>query len=235
MFKKIPIIILTVTLIFIISGCNGREEESVGIPKKGTYSRCVEVEEKIPYNIVESAELPYFDENTLFENANLIFKGIVLDASEIAIEEYVDGDLNNTYYRDVSTFEIEDIYYSDDPSLEIGDLIKVANGSCSHWWYEGTIKMEKDKEYILLAKSSNKVSYTDFTEYYDYSVENYWVPIIPVKDGKYYVDIELPSLTDNAEEEIIRKDGNSEKTVYVKGEGFEDELEAFITEVKGGE
>ncbi len=193
------------------------------------------MEEKDTYNIVDDAELPYFDENTLFENANLIFKGIVTDEVEIGIEEYINGELERTYYEDVSTFEIENIYYSDDPSLEIGDLIKVGNASCSYWWYKGTIKMEKDNEYIVLAKKKSNSFTVKFTEYYDYYIENYWVPIIPVENGKYFVDELLPSLTDNAEEEIIRKDGDFETTVYVKGEGFEDELENLITEIKGGE
>jgi len=177
--------------------------------------------------------LPYFDENTLFENSNLIFKGIVINEVEIGIEEYRDGRLINTYYRDVSTFEIEDIYYSEDPSLEIGDVVKVANGSCSYWWYEGTLKMEKDKEYIVLAKRSSEVSYTDFTKYYDYIVENYWVPIIGVENGNYFVDEELISLIDNAEEEIVREDGDFKTTVYVKSEEFEEELASLISQKKG--
>ena len=231
MLKKILILIIIGALIFIASGCESKGEESDKIPKEGSYSRCVEVEEKTPYNIVDSVELPYFDEDTIFEDANLIFKGTVLDAKEIEIEEYVDGELNQTYHYDVFTFEIEKIYYSEDPSLEVGDVIKVANASCSYWWVDGTIKMEKDKKYIVLAIRSSKVSYTDFTKYYDYHVENYWVPIIPVEGGNYYVDEMLTSLTGNAEEEITREDGS---TVYVKGPELEDELENLITETKSG-
>jgi hypothetical protein len=233
MFKKILIYILISSLVFILSGCISKGEESMEIPQEGIYSRCIEVEEKTPYNIVDSVEFPYFDENTLFENANLIFKGTVINEVEIGIEEYVNGELNNTYYSDISTFEVEKIYYSDDPYLEVGDFVKVSNASCSYWWVEGTIKMEKDKEYIVLAIRSSKVSYTDFTKYYDYHVENYWVPIVPVEGGNYYVDEMLTSLTGNAEEEIIREEGSFKTTVYVKGAGFEDELRALILEKKG--
>jgi hypothetical protein len=232
MFKKILIYILISSLVFIISGCESKGEESMGIPEKGTYSRCVEVEEKTPYNTVDSVEFPYFDENTLFEDANLIFKGKVIDEKEIAIEEYRDGRLINTYYEGVSSFEVEKIYYSDDSSLEIDDVIKVGNASCSHWWVEGTIKMEKNKKYIVLVKKKSDTLTVEFTKYYDYFVVNYWVPIIPVEDGKYYVDEMLTSLTGNAEEEIIREDINFKTKVYVKGAGFEDELEALILEKK---
>src|SRR3972149_9556595 len=234
MFKKLLVFILVLTLIFIISGCKkGEEVETDKIPKEGSYSRCMEVREKIPYNVIDDVEFPYFDENTLFENSNLIFKGIVINEVEIGIEEYRDGRLINTYYRDVSTFEIEDIYYSEDPSLEIGDVVKVANGSCSYWWYEGTLKMEKDKEYIVLTIKEPNLPNVEFTEYYDYFVENYWVPIIPVENGNYYVDEMLISLIDNAEEEIVREDGDFKTTVYVKSEEFEEELASLISQKKG--
>jgi len=235
MLKKILVFILIGALIFIASGCKkGEEVETDKIPSEGSYVRCIEVEEKVPYNdVADDVVLPYYDENTLFEDSNLIFKGKVLDEKEIAIEEYVNGELNNTYYYDVSTFEIEKIYYSEDPSLEVGDVIKVANASCSYWWVEGTLKMEKDKEYIVLAIRSSEISYTDFTKYYDYIVTNYWVPIILVENGRYYVDEELTSLTNNAEEEIIREDGTFKTTIYVKGEEFEEELSSLILEKKG--
>jgi len=233
MFKKILIFILILTLIFIISGCKSREEGSVEIPQEGIYSRGVEVEEKIPYEIVSDIEFPYFDENTLFENANLIFKGKVIDEKEIGIEEYIDGELERTYYEDVSTFEIEKIYYSDDPSLEVGDVVRVANGSCSYWWVEGTIKMEKDNEYIVITIKEFDLPNVKFTKYSDYYVENYWVPIIPVKNGNYFVDRELTSLISNAKEEITREDGDFKITLYVKGEEFEEELAALILEKKG--
>src|SRR3972149_2264993 len=234
MFKKLLVFILVLTLIFIISGCKkGEEVETDKIPKEGSYSRCMEVREKIPYNVIDDVEFPYFDENTLFENSNLIFKGIVINEVEIGIEEYIGGELERTYYRDVSTFEIEKIYYSDDPSLEVGDLVKVSNASCSYWWIEGTIKMEKDKEYIVLAKKSFDLPNVEFTEYYDYSVENYWVPIIPIENGNYYVDEMLPSLTSNAKEEITREDGDFKTIVYVKGEEFDDELSSLISQKKG--
>jgi len=233
MFKKILVFILVLTLIFIASGCKKGEEETTQIPSEGIYVRYKEVKEKVPYNVIDDVLLPYFDENTLFENSNLIFKGIVINEVEIGIEEYRDGRLINTYYRDVSTFEIEDIYYSEDPSLEIGDVVKVANGSCSYWWYEGTLKMEKDKEYIVLTIKEFDLPNVEFTEYSDYYVENYWVPIIPVENGNYYVDEELISLIDNAEEEIVREDGDFKTTVYVKSEEFEEELASLISQKKG--
>jgi hypothetical protein len=221
MFKKILIIILTGALMFSVSGC------------KGSYAKCFEVEEKEPHNIIY-VELPYYDEDTLFKDSDLIFKGTVLEAKEIGIEEYIDGRLARTHYRDVFTFEIEKIYYSEDPSLEAGDVIRVANGSCSNEWVTGTLKMEENKKYIVLTeKEYNYLRYVDFTEYDDYYTADYWVSIIPVVDGKYYVDIQLPSLTDNAEEEIIREDINFKTKIYVKGAGFEDELEALILEKKG--
>ncbi|HEY4696365.1 MAG TPA: hypothetical protein VIH13_05700 [Candidatus Hydromicrobium sp.] len=239
MFKKMLVFILIVTLIFIISGCKSEDERAKKItseiPSEGLYVRCIELEEKIPYNVIDDVEFPYFDENTLFENSNLIFKGTVINEVEIGIEEYIDGKLERTYYEDVSTFEIEKIYYSEDLSLEIGDVVKVGNTSCSYWWVEGTLKMEKDKEYIVLVKKKSDTSNVEFTEYYDYFVENYWVPIIRVENGNYFVDEMLTSLISGAKEEVIREDGDFKTTVYVKGEEFENELENLITEIKNGD
>jgi len=221
MFKKILIIIFTGALMFTVSGC------------KGSYAKSFEVEEKEPHNIID-VELAYYDEDTLFKDSDLIFKGTVIEAKEIAIEEYIDGRLARTYYEDVFTFEIEKIYYSEDSSLEAGDVIRVANGSCSNDWVTGTLEMEENKKYIVLTeKEYNDQRYVDFTEYDDYYTADHWVSIIHVVDGKYYVDIQLPSLTDNAEGEIIREDINFKTKVYVKGAGFEDELEALILEKKG--
>ena len=66
-----------------------------------------------------------------------------------------------------------------------------------------------------------------------YYTEDPYASIILVEDSDYYVDERLPSLAGNAEEEIIRKEGSFKTTVYIKGEGFEEELSALILEKKG--
>ncbi|MCJ7472162.1 MAG: hypothetical protein MUP02_05055 [Actinobacteria bacterium] len=227
----IVFIVIILAMVFIVSGCKENEAETVQIPSEGLYTRCIKVKEKIPHDVIE-ASLEYYDEDTLFKNSDLIFKGIVVDENTIGIEEYINGELERTYYRDSFTFEIEKIYYSEDPSLEVGDVIKVSNASCSYWWVEGTLKMEKGSEYIVITIKRSDLPDVEFSKCYDYYVENYWVPIIPIEDDKYYVDEELTSLTGNAEEEIIRKDGSFKTTVYVKGEEFEEELEDLILEKK---
>ncbi|MEA2015285.1 MAG: hypothetical protein U9O59_00965 [Actinomycetota bacterium] len=227
MLKKIPIIILAVTLLFIISGCNMGEENING---REEY-------------IIDSGSYVLENEEMLFKNSDLIFKGTVIDAKEISIDEYLDGELNYVYYFDVFTFEVENVYYSGDPfsegiSVETGDVIKVSNGSCDSDWVPGTLKMEKGKRYIVMTERGVDLSNIKFTKYFDYYTGGPWASIIPVEDGKYYVDEILTSLTDNALEEFIRKDEQDgkilyETTVYVKGEGFENELEALILEKKG--
>jgi len=233
MFKKILIFIITGTLIFIISGCEGNGEESGEIPKEGTYVRCVEVNERETYDIANGS-IVWVGEDLLFEESDLIFKGKVLDdATEIAIEYYIDGKLYYVYYEDIFTFEVEKIYYSESSSLGAGDIIRVSNSSCPSYWITGTIRMEKGKSYIVLTGKVTDYPDIEFTKYSDYFTKDPWVSIVLVEDGKYYVDEELPSLTNNAEEEIIRKDGDFKTTLYVKGSGFEDELEALILEKKG--
>lgn len=232
MFKKILIFIIIGIFISSISGCKESGEE-LQIPQEGAYTTYTKVEEKIPYNIADDVVLEYYDENTLFENANLIFKGIVINEAEISIEEYIGGEHVRTYYRDIFTFEIEKIYYSEDPSLEVGDLVKVSNASCSYWWVEGTLKMEKDKEYIVLTIKKFDTSTVEFTQYYDYYTADHWVSIIRVENGNYFVDEELTSLISGAMEQIIREDGDFKTTLFVKGEEFEGELENLITQKKG--
>lgn len=215
--------IAILAVIFSISGCK--------IPQEGFYTRCVEVKEKIPYDVIE-VEFIYYDENTLFEDANLIFKGTVIDESEIVVESYHDGRLNITNCCSVSKFQIEKIFYSEDPFLKIGDLIKVSNPYCSYEWAEGTIKMEKNKQYIVLAEKAID-SFIEYTKCYDYHTADHYVSIVKVENGDYYVDEMLTSLISNARMAIVRKDGDFKSTVYVKGEEFEDELEALIVEKKG--
>lgn len=233
MLKKILIFIIIGAMVFIVSGCKkGEEAKTVEIPSKGTYSRYVEVEEREPYNVIDGA-VEILSEDALFEFSDLIFKGTVIDAKEIGIEEYIDGELYYIHYSDVFTFEVEKIYYSEGPSLEAGDVIKVANGSCSNFWIEGTIKMEKDKQYIVLAVKEYDQPNVEYTKYDDYYTTDHLESIILVEDGKYYVDKGLISLTGGAEEEIIREEGYFETTVYVKGAEFEQELSALILEKKG--
>jgi len=224
MFKKIIVFLLIGSIALFIFSCN--------IFKEGTYTRSVEVEEREPHN-VESGSVVVYDEDGIFYYSEFIFKGAVIDAIEIAIEEYIGGELHYKFYRDVFTFEVEEIYFSEDSSVEVGDVIKVANGSCSNNWIPGTIEMEKDKRYIVLTKKSIDTGTTDFTEYYDYATVGHWSSIILVEDGKYYVDEILESLTGNAEEEFIREDEYFKTTVYVKGEEFGQELEDLILEKKG--
>jgi len=232
MFKKILVFILTVTLIFIVFGCKKDGETTAQIPLEGTYVRSIEVKERIPYNVVDAVIVSY-DEDMLLEESNLIFKGIVIDEEEIAIKEYIDGELNYTYYMDIFTFEIEKIYYSEDPSLEIGDVIRVANYSCSNNWIEGTLKMEKDKEYIVLTNIADDTLTIEFSNYYDYVVTDYWASIISIENGDYFFDEKLTSLINGAKEEIIREDVAFKTTIYVKGEEFEEELASLISQKKG--
>jgi len=225
MSKKILIFILIGFIALVISGCSIFDE--------GTYTRSVEVEEKEPHNVVGGLT-EIIGEDTIFNYSEFIFKGAVIDAVEIAIEEYIGGELHYIFYMDVFTFEVEEIYYSEDSSLEVGDVIKVANASCSNDWIEGTIEMEEDKHYIVLTQKSIDTGTTDFTEYFDYATVDHWPSIILVESGKYYVDEILESLTGNAEEEFTREDGYIFKTtVYVKGEEFEQELEDLILVKKG--
>ncbi len=205
--------------------------ETVKIPSEGTDSICIEVEEKIPHNVIDGV-VELANEDLLFKDSELIFKGTVIDAKEIAIEEYIDGELHYIYYEDDFTFGVEKIYYSEDSYLEASNVIKVANGSCSNDWVEGTIEMEKDKKYIVLTKKTYDTGTTEFTKCSDYFTADHYASIILVEDGKYYVDERLTSLIANAEEEIIREDGDFETTIYVKGEEFEQELEALISQKK---
>jgi len=236
MFKKILTFILIVTLIFIISACksNGEETDKVTseIPSEGPYTKCIEVEERIPYNVVEAILEPY-DEDKLLEESDLIFKGTVIDKKEIGLEEYIDGRLRHTYYLDVFTFRVEKIFYIENSSIKIGDMITVANGSCSNYWIEGTIKMEKDKEYIVLTEKVYDTKTVEFSKYFDYAVVTHWMAIINVENGDYIFDEVFTSLKSGSKEEKIRKDGEFKTKIYKKGKEFEEELEDLILEKKG--
>ncbi|MCJ7471229.1 MAG: hypothetical protein MUP02_00230 [Actinobacteria bacterium] len=219
MFKKILVVILIGAIIFILFIFIKYNEQVVqiveNIPIGGTYVKWRVVKEKMPCNITEAASYEYYDEDRLLERSDLIFKGIVTDAKEIYVKEYFDGRLNAEYYMDVFTFEIEKIYYSEDPTLKIGDIIKVANGSSPSDWLEGTLRMEKDKEYIVLTYKDYHTNTIIFPKYCDYVTVDRYISIIRVENGDYFVDRELESLTSDAKEEIIREDYGFETTVYV--------------------
>ena len=220
MFKKILIYILISSLIFITSGC------------KRDGVKYIEVKERVPYNVVE-AELVHYDEDILFEKSDLIFKGKVISEKEIGLKEYKYGELRNTYYSDVFTFKVEEVYYPEDSSVKNGDIIRVANASCSNNWYKGTIKMEKGKEYILLTKKSQDTKTVEFSKYHDYYVMQPWMSIISVDDDNYIFNEIFTSLKESTDEEIIREDNGFKTKMYRKGEEFEQELEALILEKKG--
>ncbi|MFA5015397.1 MAG: hypothetical protein WC549_07655 [Actinomycetota bacterium] len=231
--RKLLILIATIILgsSIILFGCsdNGvtQDEQNIDDP-------CSEVAESKPKKISE-VELAYYDEDKLLEEADLIFDGIVIIEKEIGIEEYIDGELNNTYYRDVFTFRISKVYYSNDPSIENDDIIKIGNESCSNNWIEGTIEMEFCKHYIVLARKSHDTDTVKFTECYDFEVVDPWMSIIgiEIQDEEYVFDEVFTSLKDGAREEIIREDGNFKTKMYVKGKEFENELENLILEKKG--
>ena len=222
MFKKILIYILISSLIFITSGC------------KRDGVKYIEVKERVPYNVVE-AELVHYDEDILFEDADLIFKGKVISEKEIGLKEYKYGELRHIYYLDVFTFKVEEVYYPVDSSLKNGDIIRVANASCSNNWYKGTIKMEKGKEYILLTKKSYDTKTVDFSKYFDYAVVTHWMAIISVEDDNYIFDEVFTSLKESTDEEIIREDNGFKTKMYSKGKEFEKELKDLISKKKGKE
>jgi len=202
------------------------------IPSSGPYTRCIEVEERIPHNVVD-AVLEYEDEDTLLEESDLIFKGTVIDENEIGLEEYIDGELRNTYYRDIFTFKINKIYYAKDSSIKNGDIIRVTNASCSNNWIEGTIEMKKDKEYILFTEKSYDTDTVEFTKYEDYFTTDHWRSIISIENEDYYFDEVFTSLKSGAKEEKIRIDGDFKTKIYRKGKEFEKELEDLILKKKG--
>lgn len=220
MFKKVLAVMLVGAIMFIASGCI----------KNGV--RYVEVKESSPRNVID-AVLDYADEDTILEESDLIFEGKVIDEKEIGLEEYIDGELRNTYYFDVFTFKINKIYYAKDSSIKNGDIITVANGSCSNEWIKGTVEMKKDKEYIVLTQKTYDTSIVDFSKYMDFAVVQHWMAIISIENGDYFFDEVFTSLKSGAKEEKIREDGDFKTKIYKKGKEFEKELEDLISKKKG--
>lgn len=221
MFKKVLAVMLAGAIMFIASGCI----------KNGV--RYIEVKESIPRNVIDVV-LESYDEDELFKESDLIFEGKVIDEKEIGLEEYIDGELRNTYYIDVFTFKIKKIYYTKDSSIKNGDVITVGNGSCSNYWIRGTIEMKKDKEYIVLTEKVYDTKTVEFSKYMDFAVVTHWMAIISVENEDYFFDEVFTSLKSGAKEEKIRKDGDFKTKIYKKGKEFEKELEDLISKKKGG-
>jgi len=199
----------------------GRDEDEI----------CIEVSERSPHKD-SGAELEYYDEDKLFDESDLIFNGVVIDEKEIGLEDYsTSGELHYIYFRDVFTFKINKIYYSNDSSLKSGDIVRVCNASCSNNWIEGTIEMKKGKEYIVLTRKSQDAT-VEFTKCHDFCVVQHWMAIISIENGDYIFDEVFTSLSSGAKEEI-RKDGDFSTTIYRKGKEFKEELEGLILEKKG--
>lgn len=234
MFKKILVLIIIGTLIFITFGCGKGKEETAQIPSEGPYVRYVEVEERIPRNVAE-ALLVYYDENKLFNEADLIFKGVVIDEKEIGLEEYIEGELNITYYFDVFTFKIDKVYYTEDSSIKNDDVITVANDGCSNSWIKGTIEMKKDREYIVFAKKTIDTDTVKFSDYMNFFSIHYWMSIISIENGDYLFDEVFTSLKSGAKEVKIRRDGDFKTKIYKKGKEFEEELMDLISEKEAEE
>ncbi len=232
MLKKFLIPMLIGLMILSIASCTKINEEGLNIPSEGTYTIYKEVKESVPNNVIK-AELDFYDEDKILREAEFIFKGEVVDEKEIGLEEYMDGELQNIYYRDVFTVKITKVYYLKDSSLKEGDIVKVANVSCSNNWYKGTIEIEKNKEYVLITQKSRDTNTVEFSKYHDFSVIQPWMAIIIIENGNYIFDEVFTSLISGKEEEKIREDGSFKTKMYKEGKEFEKKLKDLIAKKKG--
>ena len=227
------ITILLGIVLFIITSCKNADNNEVLIHLEGHYTRYVELQEKIPYNVID-VELIYTDEDILIEEGDLIFEGVVIDDKEIGLEEYINGKLVNTYNYGVYTLKISRIYYSKNSSIKSGDIITVGNSSCANSWYQGTIKMEKDHEYILLTRQTIDTDTIKFSEYFGFAILHPWEATISIENGYYIFDEVFKSLISDQVEEKIRKDGSFKTKTYKKGKEFENEFKDLISKKKEG-
>jgi len=221
--KKIITLITFIFLMGIISACSSTDDITYIDKEKGDYVKCVNVKERSPYNIVD-AEIIVYTEARILDRTDLVVKGKILSEKEIALEEYVDNKLKHIHYSDIFEFEVDKVFGDRKTGVNSGDIITVANGFCSHFWFEGAIKMEIGKEYILFLMKTKDSPTVKFSKYSDYYLAHEMQGIVIINDGIYNFDTAFTSLNKNAS--VVEPESGWLKR-YEKT-GFEEELEAFL-------
>lgn len=197
------------------------------------YVRCIELTPKNPPQIVQ-ASLKMYDENAILDKATLIVKGRINDKKEIAIEDYINGNLTHTYYKSILTINVEKIFFQKNNNLKEGDSVIVSSEVSSYFYIDGAIELEKGKEYILFLDDVEDSPSVKFSEYSDFFVIHPFQAIVAIEDNTYQFDMIFESLAQNADQKVrVFKQGQSgiyegRYKIYVKDKSFEDDLKTLI-------
>ncbi|NLC67973.1 MAG: hypothetical protein GX754_04135 [Clostridiaceae bacterium] len=221
--KKLIALIIIIFLMGMVSACDLTVDITYIDKEKGDYVKCITVKEKNPYNIVH-AEIQVFNEEKMLNRAELVVKGKILSEKEIAIEEYVDNKLKHTHYMDVFELDVDKVFGDKKVGVKPGDIITIGNEFCSHFWFDGAIKMEVGKEYILFLLETKDMPTVPFSKYSNYYLAHSIQGIVIINDGMYVFDSAFASFIENAK--LVEPESGYLKR-YEKA-GLEEELKIFL-------
>jgi hypothetical protein len=167
-FKISLLILLLLNLIYISS------KDTQACIQNSKLKEIIKVsitKEKIP-PIISFKNYKYYTQSSLIDSANIIMKATILDKKEMKFTVYRNNKVSELYYKDLITIKINKILKQDNGNklIDNNSIINIYNDSCSHNLIEGSIKLEKGKQYILFLERINNSSDINYLKYAKYSI-----------------------------------------------------------------
>lgn len=218
---------LMLSLVLMLTGCSTERK----ISSISENVKFIELSPKSQPDICYSEWMP-IEEEDVVNDANLIFKGKILNKKEYAIEEAVSDEFTRTIYKTVYSVKVKDIYYTDNDDIKSGDKIELMSPVSSYNWETVASEIEDDKEYIFFANLTKDNETIKFTKLAKYCIRNPWKPIIKADNETFEMDEVFESLSQNST--IVNKkiDGDSKKSFIRKDGNFVKDLKDMIGKYK---
>lgn len=230
---KVVLIIIFSLIYLSILGINTSAVIKTISPKKnyaGNYFKYALAKGKNP-PIITNDKLPIYDISIIYKS-NLIVKGTIINKSESAFSVYKNNKLAGVYYGDIISLKVNRIDKEDktNSKVKIGSILQIYSESCSNHWVQGTIKLSKNKEYILFLSRTQNTNVIKYTKYAEYTINGpTWSPVL-VDNGVFYVDEEFKTFYEDQygnQKGNIRKDGKFQSKTYTST-NFESHLIMYL-------
>jgi hypothetical protein len=231
------LVILIVTMNFDIIGKAATFSNMLLSEKSnGNYVKYKEVKEANP-KVTSCDRIPIYSDDSkskdnIYDNSNLIIRGIVISKKEVGFIEYKKNKVYKTYYRELITIKVTRVIKQDKANLKtgIGAILSIYNEACSHKWFVNSIEIQKNKEYILFLRQASDENMIKYSAYGRYIINAPTWAVVLKDNDKYYYDKAFKQFAYVYESSIIR--GNYiETTTYISSK-FEDKLVYYIARLK---
>lgn len=215
------------SMVIVLTGCSTERQ----ISSADENVKFTEVTPKSQPDICYFEWMPMEEEN-IVNDADLIFKGRILDRKEYEIEEAVSDEYTRKLYKTVYSVEVNDIYYNENNSVKPGATIEIMSPVSSYNWEPLSVEMENNKEYILFASLTKDNETIKFSKLAKYCIKNPWEPIIKADNGTFETDEVFESLAQNSTAISKEINGDSKKSFVRKDDNFVKDLKDMIAKHK---